>query len=59
VPGDGDFADQEKAADALFGGDGEVGEDCEGDALADDALILDGGNNRYVGGTGAEGFGAL
>ena len=56
---DGDFADEQEAAHALLGGDGEVGEDGETNALAHDALVFDGGNDGDVGGAGAQGFGAL
>ena len=56
---DGNFAEEQEAAHALLGGDGQAGENGEGDALADDALVLDGGNDGDVGGAGAQGFGAL
>src|SRR5216684_2574358 len=56
---DGHFADEQEAAHALLGGDGQAGEDGEADALAHDALVLDGGNDGDVGGAGAEGFSAF
>jgi hypothetical protein len=56
---DGNFAEEQEAAHTLLGGDGEAGKNGEGDALADDALVLDGGNDGHVGGAGAQGFGAL
>ena len=49
------FGDNEQAADAFLGGDGEVGEYDE----IWDALIFDGGNDGDLGGASAEGFGAL
>ncbi len=52
---DGEFGDQQEAAHALLGGDGQAREDGQ----ARDALVLDGGNDGDVGGAGAEGFGAL
>ena len=56
---DGDFADVQEAAHALLGGDGEVGQDGETNALAHDALVFDRGNDGDVGGAGAQGFGTL
>jgi hypothetical protein len=55
----GNFAEQQEAAHAFLGGDGETRENGEGGALADDALVFDGGNDGHVGGAGAQGFGAL
>jgi hypothetical protein len=52
---DGNFADQQEAADALLGGDGQAGKDGE----AGNALVLDGGNDGDVGGASAECSGAL
>ena len=56
---DGNLAEQEQAAHALLGGNGQAGEDAERDAAGDDARVLDGGNDGDVGGAGAQGFGAL
>jgi len=52
---DGHFAEEQEAADALLGSDGEPGEDGE----AGNALVFDGGNDSDVDVAGAEGFGAL
>jgi hypothetical protein len=48
------FGDQQKAADSVFRGDGEVGENGE----VVDALVFDGRDDGDVGLFGAEGFGA-
>ena len=52
---DRDFGDEEEAADAALGGDGEVGEDDE----VVDALIFDGGDDGDVDVAGAQLLGAL
>src|SRR5262249_1258807 len=46
------LGDNQEAADALFGGDGEVGKNRQ----ASNALVLDGGDDCDVGGAGAQGF---
>ena len=52
---DRDFGDQQEAANALLGGDREIGEDCE----AVDTLVFDGGDDGDIGCSGAEFFGTL
>src|ERR1700746_331796 len=51
---DGNFADDQEAAHALLGSDGQPGQNREPDASADDALILDGGDDSDGGGAGAQ-----